>query len=105
MEIEKAIAYFKNMKERNFAVLNDFKKEIKMKKSIGNNNIDYNTSTYENRDEYYSLAIQALEKMKYFKNCKDCNCYDSQGECEKFGVEVDGDYDGCTFYEDWGDEQ
>lgn len=100
-EIEKAIAYFKNMKERNYAVLDDFKKEIEMKKAIGNNNIDYNTSTYENRDKYYSLAIQALEKQKFFRNCKDCSHLEEGEFCRKHNVFIlAAENDGCTLYED-----
>ncbi len=58
---KKAIKHFKNMKEKNLVVLNDFREEIEMKKSIGNDNINYSTLTYENRDKYYSVAIETLE--------------------------------------------
>ncbi|MBP1924627.1 hypothetical protein J2Z76_000480 [Sedimentibacter acidaminivorans] len=100
-DVEKAIRHFKNSKEKNLIVLNDFKKEIEMKKVIGNNNINYSSSIYENRDKYYLLAIQALEKQEYFRNCKDCNCIDSENTCLKFNISsINPQTDGCTFYED-----
>lgn len=46
------------------------------------------------------VAIIALERYLYFANCMNCNCCDGEGRCEKFNIEVDEQYDGCTFYED-----
>lgn len=45
------------------------------------------------------VAIIALEKYLYFANCMNCNCCDGEGRCEKFNIDVDENYDGCTFYE------
>lgn len=66
-EIEKAIRHFRNLKDKNFVVLNDFRKEIEMKKAIGNDNYYGSTLVYENRDKYYSIAISALEKQQELK--------------------------------------
>lgn len=59
------------------------------------------------------MAVSALKKQKFFTNCKDCRCleyiedeYAKVSFCSKLGCyDVDIENDGCTFYEDWGDEQ
>ncbi len=60
-----------------------------------------------NQDIYKAnlVAISALEKQQYFRNCKDCRCLEGNGNynrCTKFYIGVNPELDGCTFYEDWG---
>jgi hypothetical protein len=58
----------------------------------------------DNQDLYNAnlVAILALEKQQYFRNCKNCgylegNC--NHDRCTNFDIEVNPELDGCTFGE------
>lgn len=51
--------------------------------------------------ETVEIAIQALEKQQYFRNCKECSWYNADFEgCDKFHIEANAELDGCSFYEE-----
>lgn len=98
MEIEKAIEFLRNKKIDDIEML-EF------------NELECVVNKLKSNIEDYNIAIQALEKMTYFRNCKDCSCLDYIEDdeeeipyCDKVDCVVDLECDGCTFYEDWGDE-
>ena len=86
-ELEKAIRYFKNMRDDNKVVLDS---GFGMKK--GENNL-----LYKNRKKYAELAIEALEKQIARKmdsfNCPICRYYFEDGEihnyCPKCGQKLE----------------
>lgn len=66
-DIEKAIRHFENIKNENFITLNIFEKELASKKSSGSSII------YQNRNTYYTLAIEALkEQRERAQGCEYC---------------------------------
>lgn len=69
-ELEKAIRYFKNMRDDNKVVLDS---GFGMKK--GENNL-----LYKNRKKYAELAIEALEKLTPKKPVEKYTRYDIDGE-------------------------
>lgn len=71
-------------------------------------NAAYNRG-YKNGYEIGTLCggvLQKIEKVKHFRNCKDCNCFIDEPNyrwCIKFTRTVNPENDGCTFYDEWDD--
>ncbi len=86
MEIEKAIELLQTL----------YVKSAKMQKGrLVGGYVDKENET----NTAIRVALIALERYLYFANCMNCNCCDGEGRCEKFDIDVDEQYDGCTFYE------
>jgi NADH pyrophosphatase NudC (nudix superfamily) len=85
-EIEQAIKHFENMRDNNFAVLDEFRKDIESGKVNGS------TLVYDNRHLYYSLAIQALRE----KAERDKGCEYALDTPKDNGYDVDGRFYSCS---------
>lgn len=90
--------------------MNDIERAIETLK-MENELMQFNLQNKDNQDLYKAnlVAIYALQKIKYFRNCKECVCHEDKYNsksgifftvCKRFDIVVDPILDGCSFYEE-----